>query len=99
MEKRTSRYKRKQMVAPQPPVIPSGALSNKDCHNITESETMYSRCEYRFFLFFIFICFFITHISPYFIASHMHEMSYNFDEESSLDVSSPRCLNSPSVSI
>lgn len=34
-----------------------------------------------------------------FLASHMHEMSYNFDEESSLDVSSPRCLNSPSVSI
>lgn len=34
------------MVAPQPPVIPSGALSNKDCHNLTESETMYStRCE------------------------------------------------------
>lgn len=29
----------------------------------------------------------------------MHDMSYNFDEESSLDVSSPRCLNSPSVSI
>lgn len=42
MEKRSLRYKRKQMVAPQPPVIPSGALSNKDCHNITESETMYS---------------------------------------------------------
>lgn len=28
----------------------------------------------------------------------MHEMSYIFDEESSLDVSSPRGLNSPSVS-
>lgn len=29
----------------------------------------------------------------------MQEMSYNFDEESSLDASSPRYLNSPSVSI
>lgn len=29
----------------------------------------------------------------------MQEMSYNFDDESSLDVSSPRCLNSPSVRI
>ncbi|XP_025200481.1 rho GTPase-activating protein 190 isoform X1 [Melanaphis sacchari] len=74
MEKRSLRYKRKQMVAPQPPVIPSGALSNKECHNITESETMYSTRS-----------------------SHMHDMSYNFDEESSLDVSSPRCLNSPSA--
>lgn len=27
-----------------------------------------------------------------FTASHMQEMSYNFDEDSS-----PRCLNSPSV--
>lgn len=35
----------------------------------------------------------------FFTASHMQEMSYNFDDESSLDVSSPRCLNSPSVSI
>lgn len=28
----------------------------------------------------------------------MQEMSYNLDEESSLDASSPRYLNSPSVS-
>lgn len=47
MDKRSLRYKRKQMVAPQPPVVPSGALSNKDCHSITENETMFStRCEY-----------------------------------------------------
>jgi len=60
MEKRSLRYKRKQMVAPQPPVIPSGALSNKDCHNITESETMYStRREYYRVLkiFLVFSCF------------------------------------------
>uniref|UniRef100_A0A2S2QI88 Rho GTPase-activating protein n=1 Tax=Sipha flava TaxID=143950 RepID=A0A2S2QI88_9HEMI len=74
MDKQSLRYKRKQMVAPQPPVIPSGALSSKDSHNITENETMFSTRS-----------------------SHMHEISYNFDEESSLDVSSPRCLNSPST--
>lgn len=32
-------------------------------------------------------------------ASHMQDMSFNVDEESSLDISSTRCLNSPSVSI
>lgn len=89
------------MVAPQPPVIPSGALSNKDCHNITESETMYStRREYnRFLNLFSFYISRYINFNNFVIASHMHDMSYNFDEESSLDVSSPRCLNSPSVSI
>lgn len=49
MDKRSLRYKHKQMVAPQPPVIPSGALSNKDSHSITENETMFSsRCKYLF---------------------------------------------------
>lgn len=84
------------MVAPQPPVIPSGALSNKDCHNVTESETMFSsRCKYLMFYFFLLI----TKLWLMLLIAHMHDMSYNFDEESSLDVSSPRCLNSPSVSI
>lgn len=57
VEKRSSRYKYKQMVAPQPPVIPSGALSNKDCHNVTEGETMFStRCKcFIFLIYFVII--------------------------------------------
>lgn len=47
IEKRSLRYKRKPMVAPSPPVVPSGALSIKECHNLGESESMfYSRCKY-----------------------------------------------------
>lgn len=47
MEKRSLRYKGKQVVAPQPPVIPSCALTNKDSHNIAESENIFTtRCKY-----------------------------------------------------
>ncbi|XP_050438253.1 rho GTPase-activating protein 190 isoform X3 [Adelges cooleyi] len=60
MEKRSQRYKAKQMCAPPPPVIPPGAIINS--------------------------------MSP-----HVQDMGYNFDEESNLDVSLPRYLNSPST--
>lgn len=47
MEKRSLRYKRKQMLVPRPPVIPSDALVNVECHNVTENESMFSTlCEY-----------------------------------------------------
>ncbi|VVC36948.1 Hypothetical protein CINCED_3A007446 [Cinara cedri] len=41
MEKRSLRYKRKHMVIPQPPIIPSGPMNNKDYHGVTENETMF----------------------------------------------------------
>ncbi|XP_050529458.1 rho GTPase-activating protein 190 isoform X3 [Daktulosphaira vitifoliae] len=60
LDKRSLRYKTKQMCAPIPPVISPGAIINT-------------------------------------MSSHIQEINYNYDEESSLDISSPRCLNSPSV--
>lgn len=53
MEKRSLRYKRKHMVIPQPPIIPSGPMNNKDYHSITENETMFfGRCEYEILVYF-----------------------------------------------
>lgn len=46
MEKRSLRYKRKQVVLP--PVLPTGAFSSKECHSLGEGEsTFYTRCEYK----------------------------------------------------
>lgn len=86
--KRSLRFKRKQIT---PPVVP-GAFNIKEFHIENEAtSTFYTRCESKSNIFK-----FLTDtnmLNVYFcLASHMQEMSYNYDEDSS-----PRCLNSPSV--
>lgn len=52
MEKRSLRHKYKQIVIPQPPIIPSEKLINANCHN--ENETGFQiRCKFCNILFII----------------------------------------------